>query len=157
MDSVPLLDTLLFPFFVLVNMVATLFEMIRLHLWIAFRLKISRDASLRKLLQLHFKTVLTTKGLILEFFCWIVLRYVVISEWNKICKNCSIAFLFWRHGVVRIICLRGIVVCFLRMPVPFKLWIFYYQLLSSIIPLQLYFYEWAFLSRGFSQLVTGFW
>ena len=58
-----------------------------------------------------------------SFFCWNVPRFVVvISAWNKICKNCSIVFLIWRHEVFSMISLRGILVCSLNMPVFLQAW-----------------------------------
>ena len=80
-----------------------------------FRLKISRFALLRKRLQLDSKSDLTTNGLIVGFFCWEMASFVdFISVWTKICTNCSIVILFWRHQIFSMFSLRGILVCSLK-------------------------------------------
>ena len=55
------------------------------------------------------------------FFCWEMAYFVdFISVWTEICKNCSIVFLFWRHQIFSMFCLRGILVCSLKMLVLFS-------------------------------------
>ena len=80
-----------------------------------FTLKFSRIALLRKRLQLDSKSDLTTNGLIVGFFRWEMASFVdFISVWTKICKNCSIVILFWRHQIFSMFSLRGILVCSLK-------------------------------------------
>ena len=55
--------------------------------------KLSRIAFSMKRLQLGFKNVLITNGLILEFLRWNVPFFVaLIPAWIEFCKNCSIVF-----------------------------------------------------------------
>ena len=49
-------------------------------------------------------------------FCWKMASFVdFISVWTKICTNCSIVILFWRHQIFSMFSLRGILVCSLKM------------------------------------------
>ena len=83
------------------------------------------------------------------FFCWNVPRFVVvISAWNKICKNCSIVFLIWRHEVFSMISLRGILVCSLNMPVFLQAWEMHCSFTS---------YVWASSILVFPQVMVDFW
>ena len=92
------LDTLLSYFIVLVNKVASLIGMSFLICGSGFRLKISRIALLLKHSRLDSKTDLTTDRLISESFWWYMPRFVyILFVRTKICKNCSIVFLFWRR------------------------------------------------------------
>ena len=54
-------------------------------------------------------------------FCLLVPRFfVVISARTKICKICSIVYLFRRHEIFTVISLRGHLVCFLVVPLSFN-------------------------------------
>ena len=78
--------------------------------------------------------------------------FVVISAWNKICKNCSILFLFRRHHVFSIISLRGLLVCSSKVPVLFSHMVFLCRLMSFINAIQLYFLcQGVFRSRFFAS------
>ena len=49
-------------------------------------------------------------------FCWKMASLVdFLSVWTKICKNCSIVILFWRHQFFSMFSLRGILVCSSKM------------------------------------------
>ena len=49
-------------------------------------------------------------------FCWKMDSFVdFISVWTKICQNCLIVILFWRHQIFSMFSLRGILVCSLEM------------------------------------------
>ena len=82
-----------------------------------FRLKFSRIAPWRERLQLDSKSDSTTNGLILQKMASFV---DLISVWTRICKNCSIVVLFWRHQFFSMFSSRGILVCSLKMLVLFS-------------------------------------
>ena len=114
-----------------------------------FRLGFPRIAISLKRLQLVSKIVWTTKGLILEFLCWNVPRFVDnTSEWTKICKNCSIVFLFRRQDFSVMSSLGGFLVCSLTMPVLFRHWVFC-RLMSLIDAIQPYFLCFYVLQTAF--------
>ena len=82
-------------FIVLIGINASVLRMSFFSCVSGFRLKFSGIALWRKRLQLDSKNDLTTKGLILGFFVWEMASFVDFkSVWSKICKNCSILFLF---------------------------------------------------------------
>ena len=103
---------LLFYLIVLMGIVASAIGLRFFSYVSGFRLKFSRIALWRKRLQLDSKSDLTTNGLILGFFVGKWLHF--ISVWTKVCKNCSIVFLFWRHQFFSMFSLRGILVCSLK-------------------------------------------
>ena len=95
---------LLFYFLVLMGIVSSVIAMSFLINVSSFRLKFSRIAESRKILQLASKTDLFTNGLNFVFFCWYMPRFVdFMSAWTKICKKCSSVILFWRHQTFSIV------------------------------------------------------
>ena len=100
---------LLFYFIVLLGTVASVTGMSFFSCVSGFRLKFSRFALLRKRLQLDSKSDLTTNGLIVGLFCWEMASFVdFISVWTKICNNCSIVILFWRHQIFSMFLVWGV-------------------------------------------------
>ena len=79
-----------------------------------FRLKFPPIALWRKRLQMDSKSDLTTNGLIWGFFNGKSFFVDFISVWSEIWKNYSIVVLFWRHQILSMFSLRGILVCSLK-------------------------------------------
>ena len=79
-------------------------------------------AMLRKRLHMDSKNDLTTNGMISHFFFVRNKPLLVnfISAWTEIWKNCSIIIVFWRRRSFRIVGMRGILVCSLKLPVLFS-------------------------------------
>ena len=88
------------------------------------------------------------------FFVWKMASFVdLISVLTEICKIWSLFILFWRHQVLSILSLRGILVCFLKTLVIFSHMILWYRLISigkamQLYPLSFFVFEAIFLGSG---------
>ena len=112
---------LLFYFIVLMGTVASVIGMSFFSCVSGFSMKFSRFALLRKRLQLHSKSALTTNGLILGFFfgkwpLWLT-SYLYGTKSATIAQ---LLFFLWRHQIFSVFSLRGNLVCSLKMLVLFS-------------------------------------
>ena len=111
---------LLFYFIVLMGIVASAIGLSFFSYVSGFRLKFFRIALLRKRLQLDSKSD-DHEWIDFWVFCLKMDSFVdFISVWTKICKNCSIVILFWRHQFFSMFSLMCILVCSLEMLVLFS-------------------------------------
>ena len=129
-----------FIFALLVKIIASLVGMRLCLLWVTFQVEVFSYCNLAETFENGFQNWFDNEWLQFGVFCWKMDSFVdFISVWTKICKNCSIVILFWRHQIFSMFSLRGILVCSLEMLVLFSHRILYYRLISFRNAMQLHF------------------
>ena len=130
---------LLFYFIVLMVIVASLLNWDNFQLVSGFRLKLFRSALWRKHMQLDSKSDFTPNGLTLEFFVRLSLvsstSYLIGLKFGRIAHS-----IFFFNGIkfFWLFCLRCILVCFIKMLLPFRHKTLQYRLISLRNDLQIY-------------------
>ena len=115
---------LLVHFIVLMGVVSSVIGMSFFLLCFRFLIEVFSFCTFTETFAIGFQNWFDHKWIDFEVFQWKMAFFVdFLSVWTDICNNCSNLFPFWRHQIFSIVSLRGILVCSLKMLVPFSLWI----------------------------------
>ena len=107
---------LLFCFFVLIGMVASVIGMSLFQLWFRFQIEVFSYCSLTETFAIGFQMWFDHERIDFGVFCWELASLVdFIYVWTEICKICSILIICWRHQFFSMFSLGCILACSLKL------------------------------------------